>query len=285
MNLLKKGIDLLLYSNIYIGLCAVALTLETHILLGLPLQFSPVLVLVFCATLVIYALHRIIGISKVHEFIEEERYKVITQYKHHIWVYAGFAVLGGGIAFIYLPFAVQLALVLPGLISLGYVLPVFRGRKFRLRDYNLIKIYLVAIVWGFVTVFLPMAEYQLFADHRSWLLLLERMLFIFAITLPFDIRDLTVDQHNSVRTIPSSVGVQKSIFLAIALLVLGWCICFFILDGWRLIGVSVSYLLTVLLVWNSKHWKHDYWFTGLLDGTMLIRLATVWVFMWWMGDL
>jgi len=283
MNLLKKGIDLLLYSNIYIGLCAVALTLETYILLGIHPHFNPVILLVFCATLVIYALHRLIGISKVHEFIEEERYKVIYTYRHHIWAYAGLAVCGGIISFFYLPQFVQLALVLPGLISLGYVLPIFKGRQYRLRDFNFIKIYLVAIVWGYVTVFLPMAEHQLFTDYQPWLLLLERMIFIFAITLPFDIRDLAVDQHNSVRTIPSTIGAQKTIFLAIALLLSGWCICVFLLDGWRLIGVTLGYILTGLFIWRAQYWQHDYWFTGVLDGTMIIRLATLGGAWWLLG--
>lgn len=283
MNLLKKGIDLLLYSNIYIGLCAVALTLETYLLLGIPPELNPVLIFVFCATVAIYALHRIIGISKVHEFIEDERYQVISTYKHHIQLYAGIAVVGGLITFFYLPVSVQLTLVLPGLVSLGYVLPVFKGRKYRLRDFNFIKIFLIAAVWGYVTVLLPMMEHQSFTNQRFWLLLIERMLFIFAITLPFDLRDLDVDQHNKVRTIPSTIGLQKTIYLAIVLLMAGWLICFLILDGSQLIGVTAGYLITGLLIWFSKNWKHDYWFTGVLDGTMLIRLASLCFFMLILG--
>ena len=251
--------------------------------MGLPAKLSPVITLVFCATLVIYALHRLIGISKVHEFIEEERYRVIYQYKNHIWVYAALAVIGGLITFFYLPVQVQLALVLPAMLSLGYVLPVFKGRQYRLRDFNFIKIYLIAIVWGYVTVLLPMLEHQLMTDYRHWLLLLERMLFIFAITLPFDIRDLTVDQHNKVHTIPSVIGIQKTIFLALTLLLIGWCISLFILEGWRLWSVTIGYVLTAIIIWFSQRWKHDYWFTGLLDGTMLLRLATVLTFMWLVG--
>lgn len=280
MVFLKKLIDLILYSNVYIGLCAVAMTWQTYALLGESINFQPIIILVFCCTLVIYALHRLVGLSKVHDFLEEERYKVISSYKSHIWIYAIIGIVGAGISFFMVSKAVQLALVIPGIISLSYVLPVLGGKKNRrLRDVNFIKIFLVAIVWGFVTVMLPALELGVMQNTTTQLMLLERMIFIFAITLPFDLRDLVVDKHNKVDTLPAKLGIQNTILLALGLMLLFCFICYLNYGTPVLWGLLLSAGLTSGLIYLSKDQKHDYFFTGVIDGTMIVQFLLVWVFL------
>ncbi len=277
---IRKIIDFVLYSNIYIGLCAVALALETQILLGKKISFSPLILLVFSSTLVIYALHRLVGLSKVAQFIDKERYKVIEEYKTHIWIYAILAIIGGAISFFYLSRSVQIGLIIPGLISLAYVLPVFGGNKsLRLRDFNFIKIFLVALVWAYVTVVLPILDAQVTWTwiHVGWVS--QAILFIFAITLPFDIRDLDVDQFNKVNTLPAKLGKALTVKLAIL------CLAIALIIGWLTfpdpfpIGLSLVLSITAMLVVWVSNKKHDYYFTGLLDGTMILHFCGV-AFLW-----
>ena len=68
--------------------------LQTQFILTQKIELNWLLGLVFFATLFVYALHRIIGISKVNEFLELERYAVIEKFKHHISFYALIAGLG-----------------------------------------------------------------------------------------------------------------------------------------------------------------------------------------------
>lgn len=237
--------------------------------------------LIFFATLFLYALHRIIGISKVHEFLEMERYAVISKFRHHIIIYAILAGIGGAICFWYVSLPIQLSLIIPGIVSLGYVIPFLSGKK-RLRDFNHIKIFLIAVVWSWVTVFLPALEMGKIFELSTWLMGLERSLFIFAITLPFDIRDLKVDTHSKVKTIPAVIGIEKTKILGVATLAFAGVLsgALFYSETYDLkvlIGLLLSYISTWFFIRISDKIKHDYFFTGLIDGTMIIQFSLIYL--------
>ena len=156
---------------------------------------------------------------------------------------------------------------------MGYVLPVSKG--LRLRDLHYIKIFLIALVFSLVTVFLPVLEQQQTLSGIHWIILLERCLFLLAITLPFDIRDLQVDRHHSVKTIPQVLGTQATMRLALLLLGMEMLLLLYLQQS----GVysekgslfSLGALaLTAFFIYLSPRQQHDYYFSGLLDGTMLL---------------
>ena len=254
--------------------------LQTQFLLQGVVQWDVISGLVFFATLFLYAAHRIVGISELHEHFQVERYGVISTFKHHIRIYAAIGLIGAGYCFLFVNWNVQMALIIPGIISLAYVIPFF-GKNKRLRDLDHIKIYLIALVWGWVTVTLPALEYQRNLNWNLALMMLERTLFVFAITLPFDIRDLKVDAHSKVKTIPGILGVRKTRWLAFLVLAFSACIAGFLyLDQWysrnTLIALLISYISTYFFIHIADYKKHDYFYTGLMDGTMLIQFLLVW---------
>ncbi len=279
--MLKKIIDLILYSNFYIAVCAVALALQTQLLLLGKIAYSPVIGLIFFATLMIYATHRIVGLFRLKDFLEEGRYLVINKFKLHIWIYAALGLIGGVICFFQLNLNVQLALIVPAFLSLGYIFPVF-GKKnaLRLRDFNGVKIFLVASVWSYVTVLLPALYYETDFSITGWMLL-ERFLFIFAITLPFDIRDLEVDAFNKVKTIPAVLGIQKTLWLSILLLIAFLTITFFIYSWNIFLGMFIFSILAAIIILKSPQQQHDYYFTGLVDGTMILQPIII----YWLANL
>ena len=281
MSLIKKIIDLILYGNFWIATAAMALTFQTQIILQGAFELTPLAWFVFFSTFLLYALHRIVGILRLKDFLEIERYSVINQFRHHIIYYAIAAAIGAVYFFFRLDQKVQLALIIPAILSLGYVFPFF-GKKRRLRDFDQIKIYLIALVWSFVTVLLPFIE-----SGQSWnlsiiLLFIERALFIFAITLPFDIRDLQVDDHSDVKTIPAMIGVIKTkqlayIILAFTMMLILINYSLFFYDFSIFLGLGVSILSTAWLISFSKVDQHDYFYSGVLDGTMLLQFIFVWI--------
>jgi len=202
-------------------------------------------------------------------------------FKQHIRIYALIGFTGSLICFFYLSRAVQLALFIPAIVSLAYVIP-FLGTNRRLRDVNHIKIFMVAIVWAWVTVLLPALEYEMNFDKNLLLMILERALFIFAITLPFDIRDLKVDKHSEVNTIPAQIGVSKTKYLAIFCLVFAFLIALYLFQNGIytksvLIGLFLSFLSTSIIVGFSDPKRHDYFYSGLMDGTMVLQFLFVWL--------
>lgn len=274
-NLLQKIVNLVLYSNLWIALCAWSMVLQTDFFLYKQLIFTPYAGLVFTATLFLYAIHRIVGLQKVRPFQDDGRYLVISTFKNHISIYAFLAGAASFFFFLKLSRGVQIALVIPAILSLGYVLPIW-GKKRRLRDFNFIKIFLIAIVWAWVTVLLPSLEAGRGIDLSISLMTLERACFIFAITLPFDIRDIQIDQHTGVKTIPNVIGIQRSKYLSIAILLFMMVLVYSnfqlsFYDIKAVIGFILSVLITYGFIHLSEQEQHDYFYTAGVDGMMLLQ--------------
>jgi len=251
------------------------LALQTQYILTGVTVWDPLTGFVFCSTWLLYALHRIVGILRLKDFLNVERYGVIARFRHHIIIYAIIAGIGTTWYFFQMPFRVQIATVLPSFFSLAYVLPFF-GKRRRLRDFNQIKIYLVALVWAWVTVVLPVVQAEIDFNTSHVLMYFERALFVFAITLPFDIRDLKVDRHSDVSTIPAKIGVKKTNHLALVLLSIALILVLInIYLGFysTAIGLAllVSLITTGFLVRISTPERHDYFYSGLMDGTMVLQ--------------
>lgn len=276
---MQQLINLILYSNLWIGLAAVVMALQTSWLLSKELKLDALAGFVFCATLFVYAIHRIVGLEKVAKFKDKGRYLIISTFRSHILIYAVAAAIGTGLFFLQLSLYVQMAVVIPALLSLGYVLPILTQKR-RVRDLHFIKIFMIALVWSAVTVGLPfLSSGDLYSNAITWLFT-ERMLFIFAITIPFDIRDLQIDQHTQVKTIPNTIGIQKSKWLAIFALFLSLCCAllntvnhFYTTETF--LRLTISLLIAAILVYYSDKVTHDYYFTGLLDGMMILQFLLV----------
>lgn len=271
---------------------------EAYILQGVELQW-PYLALVFCSTVLIYSIHRVVGIRKLHSFSSEGRFATISKYRSHITIYIALSAVGVAVA-LYYQYSMSLIIqLLPvGLISFLYTLPLLSDHK-RLRDFHYIKIFLIAIVWAYITS-LPLLAARLSALHLG-LYFIEKFFFILAITLPFDIRDLEIDAFGDVKTIPSVIGQKATYNLAYGLLGFGllafighWAYGFaqtagqaaghgiefgFILSAkGMLLGLAI-YGLTGMAIWASRGKQSDYYYSGLLDGTIIMRGLLVCLFL------
>lgn len=279
--MLQAFVNLILYSNLWIALCAAALCWHTQLVLTGTFYPKPFAAFVFFATLLLYALHRLVGLSKAEGFRDKGRYLVIERFRTHIILYAFLS----GMATIWfawqLSWGVWWSLLPFGLISLGYVFPIF-GRGKRLRDFHYIKFFLIGISWSWITVLLPALELDLAYNIPLVFLFLERLFFIFAITLPFDIRDLAIDRANDVKTIPSVLGIRRSKLLALVALLISTAFgaLVFRLDAYStggFAGFVLSQIATGALVATTEPERHDYFFSGLLDGTMILQFLLVWL--------
>lgn len=270
--MLRKGVDWLLYSNLWIALNALAQAAQTQYLLSGQIRLGPALGLVFFGTLFLYALHRAIGLQRLSIFADKGRYFAISQFATQIRVFALIGLAGAAVCYLLLPWPMQWRLALPGVLALAYVAPLGPSGK-RLRDLHFLKIFLIAGVWAWLTVWLPVAGY----GPTPWRIALERAAFIFAITLPFDIRDLRIDSHTQVKTLPAVLGVRAAIALALALLLLMLAFVWTNpgYDAGVKTALSLSAIVSGALVLFSGRAQHDYYFTGLMDGMMILQFGLV----------
>lgn len=271
-NLLRHITNFYLYSSFHIGICSVYLYLFTVERFELEVDFR-YMAFTFASTIFIYSIHRLIGINKVKKFAHKGRFAIIEQFKSHIFIYAILSF--GACCYLFFSFEYSRIILLAGagLISVLYTVPVF-GKSMRLRDFSFIKIFLIAIVWSYVTGVVPMYEYNIDLAPIVFYFI-EIALFFIAITIPFDIRDYYVDSANKVGTIPTLFGRRTSIYIALLLLLITMCIdvILYFHFGALLVGsicMLITCLLTALIIYSISDKESDYYFSGLLDTTIMI---------------
>lgn len=270
-----KIINFLLYGNFFIALCAYSQTVQTCRFLGDDNPSQSILpIFVAAATFFLYNIHKPITFFLKKQLIDNQRFLKTKSFSTPLSILTVFAGLFCCFFFFKIKTATQWSLIVAALLSLAYVLPVFRGK--RLRDLPFVKIFTIAPVWAFVTVILPVQEYGNILDSHVKLMFLERALFVFALTIPFDIRDIDVDIQTNVKTIPLSIGVQKAQYLAILALVS----CIFIVFSLNnqdvysfknTIALLLTYIVSILVVGFTRKDRNDYYFYGLTDGMMLLQ--------------
>ncbi|MEM9549081.1 MAG: UbiA family prenyltransferase [Bacteroidota bacterium] len=265
-----------LYSSLHIGLCSVYLYLFTVSRFELNVDFK-YLLFTFSSTIFIYSIHRIIGINKVKKFSHKGRFAVIEKFKSHILIYA--TVSFGGCCYLFFNFGLSrwILLTWAGVVSVLYTIPIF-GKAMRLRDFSFIKIFLIAIIWSYVTGVIPMHENGI--DPIPIIVYFtEIALFFIAITIPFDIRDYYVDRANKVGTIPTLLGRTYSTYMAILLvlitIVLDAVLTF--VYGGLIIGficMLITCLVTAIMIYFVQNKENDYYFSGLMDTSIMIPYST-----------
>lgn len=271
----------LVFSNLFIAVSAAAFAHASYYLLGAGPRASPVLALVFCATLVVYNLDRLSTASDEDAVDATERHRWVDRHRRLLVGLGIVATVGVVATLFFVPREILYALVPLGVASLGYSLPVVWGRSgpYRLKDIAGLKIFLIAFVWTGATAFLPAVE--LYDDPfrpAVAALCLERALFVFAITLPFDIRDMARDRAAGIWTIPLMIGRSRTRTLALTLLGT-FALCVVLHYGVALASPTLplvsSAALTGWLLWRADRQHAELYYVGKLDGMMALQAALV----------
>ena len=112
---------------------------------------------------------------------------------------------------------------------------------------------------------LLIVENEIELTQNIYLHLIVRFLFIFSITIPFDIRDLKYDQRK-IKTIPIVVGERKSKWIAVMSLIVAQLIIIAQMIYFNMaIHFFISYLLlfcvTSLFIINSTQKKNTLYYS------------------------
>src|SRR5690606_10099044 len=111
-----------------------------------------------------------------------------------------------------------------------------------------------------------------------WELMAWVFLFVVAITIPFDIRDIYQDRYYGLKTIPVLFGERKALVLSSALLVaqMVWVwLSDYPLDIRLALVIASGVCLSFILVPPVK--KDEYYYFLFLDGTLIVQFLAVWL--------
>ncbi len=282
-KLFYRVLDFLLFSNIFIALCAVAQSMVTYQLLhARPNGY--VLALMFCSTLAMYNYSILLTKPKNPESSPFRRVRWIFSHYRLTITISIIAVLSLIPLMLFLSFPSQILLFFLALISAAYNLPIFSvgDKKFGLRNIAGIKLFLIAFTWAMSCVLLPVLELEsqglLSVPTRDTVLLVaKRFLFIAAITVPFDIRDLFRDKADELKTIPVMMGERKAYLVCMLLLAVYLLLLFLFNSGIdkNFIGLTFTVILTSWLIFKSSRERNEYYYFFFLDGTMIVQFLVL----------
>lgn len=277
--ILFKG---LINTNIFISLAAVFLTVETQIQLGMQPQWHPYLFIIFFATLFEYNIHRFITILTNKKALDSIKHKWVKEHIYSFYVLVFISAAGFVCVSLMAKKEVLLTLAPIAVLTLFYSTPIFKNEKniFRFREIPYLKIVMISFVWSASTILLPIIQATGFYDSMHvMLMLMERFFFVFAITIPFDIRDMKADKYDGVKTIPLLFGERTSHFISYGALTFFLFISFFHYQDLRIIvALSISAITTFIFLWSIKIRSLPYYHYGILDGTMLLQGILVFTF-------
>ncbi|RZK58416.1 MAG: hypothetical protein EOO87_00295 [Pedobacter sp.] len=279
-------IDFLLFSNLFIASCAVAQGLVTYYLLRVPPD-KYVLAFLFCSTLLVYNLSMLLSKPKEPQKSPFKRVRWI--FSHHrltisITLIAALCIIP--LSLWYLSIQSKLLMGFVGALALAYNFPFlnFNDKKIGLRNLPGIKLFLIGFVWSVSCVLLPIVQIEstfgiMISLSETLLLVAKRFLFICAITIPFDIRDLYQDKLYELKTIPVILGEKKAWIFCQALLVVYviMLVLFTKEINPQVIGLVLTVVLTGWLIFKSNIKKNEYFYFLFLDGTMLLQWLIVYL--------
>lgn len=118
-------------------------------------------------------------------------------------------------------------------------------------------------------------------------MLIERFIFVFAITIPFDIRDISDDKGAGLKTIPVMIGEKGSILVANVSLLLFLALGIFHYTTFHALhilpGLILSALSTLVFINHKTLRTLPYYHYGILDGTMILQAALVIAFYYFLN--
>lgn len=267
MKFVKQLFDFYLNASVHVALSVYCLLRATAIFNDVELS-SHLTFFLFFGTISCY--------SFIKYGVEAEKYILVSN-KYHRSIQI-FSILGLIIS-IYHGFYLKLDswIVLGILILLTglYAVPVLPQVK-SLRNLGWLKIVVVALVWAGATVVLPITEIGGHLVWDNWISLVQRILLVLILLIPFEIRDLAYDKPE-LNTIPQRFGVTKTKIFG-AFLVLAYFFMTFLKDGitqLELISKGLMFLALGVMIYATKRNQSKYYASFWIEAIPIFWLGTI----------
>lgn len=221
----KSILRFIIYSNFFIGLCALVLTFETFVLLNIPVSHNWFLLLVFLCTVFVYTLHYYIK-SKTPK--TDSRLNWCRKNRKLLLVILGVSLMLSIVGVVY---HYQVIFFREGkfnyrnltwfgiipLLALAYSYPIIPWKSKSIRQVGWLKMASLAFIWSFTTVILPVmmldnATNSSYPLSKIITLFINRFFFIAALGLLFNINDYEEDKEDKIKTMAVLLGPSESLY-------------------------------------------------------------------------
>lgn len=252
----------IVFSNIWISLGASIYTYSNYKIANTPPDFI-FIALVFFATLFAYNLQRLVRVDSYKDNLSE-RQQWLFENKKIIFLISNISFLISIVIFLVHFSFKDYLILLPAFVVVLFYASTFVGTKiWGLRDIPFLKIFLISAIWAYVIGVFPLYN----SDVNLWSIFTEKFCYIMAITIPFDIRDMYIDDKN--KTLPQVLGVFNSKILSVILLIASAIILIYFLNAKISFGLLLFYGLSMIALIFSKQSNPELYFSWFVDGLLM----------------
>ncbi|MFM9826564.1 hypothetical protein [Flavobacterium sp.] len=200
MKILKKIIDFYIDASIHVAFSCFSFVQITFLSFHIS-ESKAVSFFAFFGTIVGYNFVKYDVLARIKKAQMRKELKAILILSVASFIAVGFC-------FFQLERMTQFVSILILFLTLLYTLPFFPNKK-NARNWAGVKIYIVALCWLGVTVFLPLLNANFPLDLHVYYYGIQRFILIFVLVLIFEIIDLSNDDPR-LQTVPQQIGVKRT---------------------------------------------------------------------------
>jgi len=291
--MLGKIVKFIFFGNYFVGILAVALTLEAALQLRLPFNSLNYYLLLFLAPTIYYtyAYNKVSNQPSTTNLRTQwyfEHKKLIT--RSQLVLFAVCIILALNLLyqnidhFLSLPLGYWLAIIIMVIAAgLYYGLLPKSFLKFNLRNTGWLKAFVIGFVWACCANVLPLIMLKIetgitYHDSVLWTwLFIKNWMFCTVNAIIFDIKDYPTDSNKHLRTFVVRYGLRKTIFnILIPLLVVG-LISLAIFASYKGFGLPqilfnvFPFVLTIYVAYSMHRRKNILYYLMVIDGLILFK--------------
>ena len=263
------SMQFLLYSHIFISLCAVAMAIETYAEFNKKISAAqiPVLVIIFFATYAMYNFKVLWQHIKPFWKIPSIGSAWIEANRKFIYLFFLTGVVCASISAFFLTGKQLFLFFLLSIISAWYYLPFLNISLIKI---PFLKIFLISLVWNAVTVVIPVLGFdEIPADFLFYFI--YKFIWILALAVVFDIKDKSADKDNGIFTLPVLVGNSNTKKISILMLLAGMVFSYITMSFWFFVIALISSIFAIKTITKVNAGTESKYYLLQVDGLVLLQ--------------
>lgn len=288
-----KLLRFIFFGNYFVGLLAVALTIESTLQLNVPFNSLSYYILLFLAPIIYYTYAYMGATSSSNS----QNPRTAWYGKHHNFIHWSQMILAGVafavflhmlsrdyMAILHLPLLYWIIVsVVLGMAVLYYgLVPVFFF-NLNLRNTGWLKPFIIGFIWAATANLLPLILLKIesgvdFTESPLWFFLfIKNWMFCTVNAIMFDMKDYAIDSNSQLKTFVVRIGLKKTIFyVLIPLLLLGMVslMVFAYFEHFalqRMLMNMIPFILTLIVAYSMNKRKKIFYYLIVIDGLILVK--------------
>lgn len=270
---MRKYWNFILYSNVFISLCAAAYTMEMYLLARKSIDWYYVF-FVFFSTLAFY----IFPALQTGNFMNEhsERHTWVRSHTILLRIFFTLSLLAIVLIVLFLSIEFIFVMIPIAIIAFAYFIP-----QTHIRSIVFLKTTIVAFVWTVITSLFPFLllfqfNFANFLAEDRWLIVLQNFFFMYPLCLIFNVRDVEADKGVGVSTFVGIYGIHNTILFCTCSLIISFILVY--ISNFSAIAKWVIYFsisLSASIIGFASTKRSDHYYSLYIDGMILLQASLI----------